>query len=56
METLLGQPDFGELVRKDVQLGCTVFHNIAIFLCERLARANHDIVKLSMAFSLALER
>lgn len=44
------------LVRDNPNLGYTIFYNIGLVLSARLRKANEDILKLTTAFSLALER
>jgi len=42
-------------INKDPQIGTVIYHNIASELVKRLRKANKDILKLTTAFSLALE-
>lgn len=42
-------------IEQDPQIGTVIFHNIASELVKRLRKANKDILKLTTAFSLALE-
>ena len=53
---LLRRNDFYSLAKDDVDLAFTVTFNIARILSSRLAKANADILKLTLAFTLALER
>lgn len=43
-------------IEKDAGIGTIIYHNIASELVKRLRKANKDILKLTTAFSLALER
>ena len=43
------------LFEKDPDFGYKVIRNIAQTLAERLEKANQDILKLTTAFSLALQ-
>ena len=47
--------DFEVIVDQDPVLGFHIFRNIAEILSDRLKKANLDILKLTTAFSLALE-
>lgn len=42
-------------IKKDPQIGSVIYQNIASELVKRLRKANKDILKLTTAFSLALE-
>jgi CRP-like cAMP-binding protein len=42
-------------INKDSQIGSIIYFNIASELVKRLRKANKDILKLTTAFSLALE-
>jgi len=44
-----------EEIENDPDIGAIVYHNIASELVKRLRKANKDILKLTTAFSLALE-
>jgi CRP-like cAMP-binding protein len=44
------------LIQGNHHLGFTLFYNIGMALSARLKKANQDILKLTTAFSLALER
>lgn len=48
--------DILELTRRDHHLGWQLFYNIGTVLSARLRKANTDILKLTTAFSLALEK
>ncbi len=43
------------LLEEEPQMGMTIYRNIASELVNRLRKANKDILKLTTAFSLALE-
>jgi len=43
------------ITQKDPEIGMLIYRNIARELVERLVRANKDILKLTTAFTLALE-
>ncbi len=47
--------DLLDICDKDPQIGSIIFRNIARELTRRLVKANKDILKLTTAFSLALE-
>ena len=47
---------FTSLVEEDYQLGFIIFRNIARILSDRLKRANKDILKLTTAFVMAVEK
>jgi len=53
---VLQKKDIMELTRKDHHLGRQLFYNIGTVLSARLRKANCDILKLTTAFSLALEK
>ena len=40
---------------KDNTIAAIIYYNIAAELCKRLIKSNKDILKLTTAFSLALE-
>jgi len=42
-------------LNKDHYIGSIIYKNIAVELTHRLIKSNHDILKLTTAFSLALE-
>lgn len=50
----LSRADFERLTTEDRELGVVVLRNIAVFLAERLRRTDLDLVKLTIALSLAL--
>lgn len=50
----LSRETFEELVRSDLSLGYRILYNIATVLVARLRRTDLDIVKLTIALSLAL--
>ena len=50
----LAREDFERLATADPQLAYRVLRNIAVVLAERLRRTDLDIVKLTVALSLAL--
>ncbi len=43
------------ILDKDPTIASIIFKNIAAELCKRLIKSNKDILKLTTAFSLALE-
>jgi len=53
---IIRQQDFIQLCESDPELGYRVMKNMAEILSDRLRKANQDILKLTTAFSLALER
>ena len=53
---LLRRSDFYSLAKEDLDLAFTVTFNIARILSSRLSKANEDILKLTLAFTLALQR
>lgn len=42
-------------IKKDPKIGTIIYYNIASELVKRLRKANKDVLKLTTAFSLALE-
>lgn len=52
---VMQKDDILNLIEKDFAIGITVYKNIAIELTKRLIKSNKDILKLTTAFSLALE-
>ncbi|MBI2863235.1 MAG: cyclic nucleotide-binding domain-containing protein [Chloroflexi bacterium] len=50
----ISDKDFERLVAVDPSLGYQVVRNIAIVLSSRLRRTDRDVIKLTMALSLAL--
>ncbi|MBI4492728.1 MAG: cyclic nucleotide-binding domain-containing protein [Chloroflexi bacterium] len=50
----ISRSDFERLVESDYVLGYRVVRNIAVALCSRLRHADRDILKLTIALSLAL--
>lgn len=53
---IMRQDDFTRLVESDSEIGCIVFRNLARIVSDRLKRANKDILKLTTAFVLAMEK
>jgi len=53
---VLRRSDFFSIAKDDVDLAFTVTFNIAKILSARLAKTNQDILKLTLALTLALER
>ncbi len=51
----LTKKDLLSILEKNPIIGMLVYRNIASELGKRLRKANHDILKLTTAFSLALE-
>ncbi len=49
------KPDLLSVLEKDHYIGSIFYKNIAIELTKRLIKANRDVLKLTTAFSLALE-
>jgi len=45
-----------QLTQFDQHLGCRLFYNIGFILSACLKKANQDVLKLTTAFSLAMER
>jgi CRP/FNR family cyclic AMP-dependent transcriptional regulator len=52
---VLKKDDFLTILGQNPKIGMVVFRNIATELTRRLVKANRDILKLTTAFSLALE-
>jgi CRP-like cAMP-binding protein len=50
------QHDFEEVCTADAQLGYTILRNMARQLSARLRRSDQDVLKLTTALSLALDR
>lgn len=53
---VIGKQQIIDLVNQDHHLGYKLFYNIGLVLSARLKKANQDILKLTTAFSLALEK
>lgn len=53
---IIKKDDFLELAEKNNSIGYKVMKNLAGIIGDRLKKANQDILKLTTAFSLALER
>ena len=53
---LIKRDDFLKLVEIDHELGHVVFRNLARIISDRLKRANKDLLKLTTAFVLAVEK
>ena len=49
-------PELAKLCESDTALGFKVARNLAQIMCERLKRANRDMVKLATALSIAVSR
>jgi len=57
-DSVLGQisrDDFLRLCESDAELGYRIMRNMAWTLCRRMEKTNQDILKLTTAFSLALQ-
>lgn len=52
---VLQKKEFLGILNRNPEIGSIVFKNIAMELTRRLVKANKDILKLTTAFSLALE-
>ncbi len=52
---MLTKKDLLSICEKDTRIGMLIYHNIAAELVVRLRKANRDILKLTTAFTLALE-
>ena len=52
---VIGKTDLLDLLKARPETGMLIFKNIATVLTRRLVKANKDILKLTTAFSLALE-
>jgi CRP-like cAMP-binding protein len=52
---ILNKNEFLEILEQNPEIGFIVIKNIATELTRRLVKANKDILKLTTAFSLALE-
>jgi CRP/FNR family cyclic AMP-dependent transcriptional regulator len=52
---VLHKQDMLNILDKHPKIGSTIYKNIAKELTFRLIKANHDILKLTTAFCLALE-
>ena len=53
---ILRRDEFSKLVETDPEIGSVVFRNLARIVSDRLKRANKDILKLTTAFVLAVEK
>ncbi|MBL7959328.1 cyclic nucleotide-binding domain-containing protein [bacterium] len=53
---IISRLDFTKLVESDYEIGTIIFRNLAKIISERLKRANKDILKLTTAFVLAVEK
>ena len=53
---ILRRSDFFELAEKDHEIGYHVFKNLLVIVSERLAKTTKDVLKLTTALSLALDR
>lgn len=53
---VLKKKDLLKLTKEHIHLGYQLFYNIGLVLSVRLKKANQDILKLTTAFSLALEK
>ena len=52
---IIKRSDLITLCQSDKEIGYIILRNIAVHLAERLEKANQDILKLTTAFSLALQ-
>lgn len=52
---IIHRKDFQALCESDIELGYRIMTNMAQTLCIRLEKANQDVMKLTTAFSLALQ-
>lgn len=53
---IINRVDFTKLVESDTHIGFIVFRNLARIISDRLRRANKDILKLTTAFVLAIQK
>ena len=53
---VIGKHTILKLTQEDQHLGYRLFYNIGFVLSARLKKANQDVLKLTTAFSLAMER
>ena len=53
---IINRVDFTKLVEDDTHIGFIVFRNLARIISDRLRRANKDILKLTTAFVLAIQK
>jgi CRP-like cAMP-binding protein len=53
---IIRRDDFAQLIDRDSEIGCMVFRNLARIVSDRLKKANKDILKLTTAFVLAVEK
>ena len=51
----INQKDFNDLCESNHRIGFLLLRNIIKVLCGRLNKANQDVLKLTTAFSIALE-
>jgi len=51
----MGKGDILKILDQDAKTGAIVYKNIAVKLTRLLIKANKDILKLTTAFTLALE-
>jgi len=52
---VIEKTDLLKILNKDAAIGSIIYKNIATELTRRLVKANKDVMKLTTAFSLALE-
>lgn len=53
---IISRENFSKLVETDYAIGNIVFRNLAKIISDRLKKANKDILKLTTAFVLAVEK
>ncbi|MCB0834807.1 MAG: cyclic nucleotide-binding domain-containing protein [Bacteroidetes bacterium] len=53
---ILTQEEFTRLVQTDFELGYIIFRNLSKIISDRLKKASKDILKLTTAFVLAVEK
>lgn len=53
---IINRSNFTKVVEEDYHIGFIVFRNLARIISDRLRRANKDILKLTTAFILAIQK
>lgn len=53
---MIRREDFTRIVETDTHIGFIVFRNLARIISDRLRKANKDILKLTTAFILAIQK
>ena len=53
---IMRRSDFAKYIETDYEVGSVIFRNLAKIISDRLKKANKDILKLTTAFVLAVEK